>query len=44
MEFLQDEIAWAQGSYKYYTNQQRQPHPRYNIRDLVYVDARHFNL
>jgi hypothetical protein len=44
MEFLQDEIAWAQGSYEYYANQQRQPHPRYNVGDLVYVDARHFNL
>jgi hypothetical protein len=44
MEFLQDKIAWAQGSYEYYANQQCQPHPYYNIRDLVYVNTCHFNL
>ena len=40
--FLQDQLTWAQEEQAYWANKKRQPHPEYKVRDMVYVDARHF--
>ena len=41
--FLQDQLVWAQQEQTHWANQNRQPHPGYEVGDIVYVDARHFN-
>ena len=40
--FLQDQLVWAQKKQAHWANQNRQPHSRYKVRDMVYVDAKHF--
>ena len=42
VQFLQDQLVWAQEEQAYWANKQRQPHPELNLGDMVYVDARHF--
>ena len=41
--FLQDQLAWAQKEQAGWANQNRQPHPEYKVKNIVYVDARYFN-
>ena len=40
--FLQEQLLWSQEKQAHWANQNRQPHPEYKVRDMVYVDARHF--
>ena len=40
--FLQDQLVWAQQEQAHWANQNRQPHPGYEVDDMIYVDARHF--
>ena len=40
--FLQDQLVSAQQEQTHWANQNREPHPGYEVSDLVYVDARHF--
>lgn len=42
MDFLQDQLAWAQEEQARFANGDRQPHPEYKVGDEVYADARHF--
>ena len=42
VQFLQDQLVWAQEEQAHWANQNRQPHPEYRVGDMVYVDARHF--
>ena len=42
LSHLQDQLTWTQEEQAYWANQNRQPHPEYEVGDMVYVDARHF--
>ena len=42
ISYLQDQLTWSQQEQAHWANQNRQPHPEYKVRDIVYVDARHF--
>ena len=42
LSYLQNQLTWAQEEQAYWANKQRQPHPGYKVRDMVYVDAKHF--
>ena len=42
VQFLRDQLVWAQEEQAHWANQNRQPHPEYKVGDMVYVDARHF--
>ena len=42
VQFLQNQLVWAQEKQAHWADQNRQPHPEYKIGDMVYVDARHF--
>ena len=42
VSYLQDQLTWSQEEQAHWVNQNRQPHPEYNVGDIVYVDARHF--
>ena len=40
--FLQDQLTWSQQEQAHWVNQNCQPQPEHKVRDMVYVDARHF--
>ena len=42
LSYLKDQLTWSQQEQAHWANQNRQPHPEYSVRDMVYVDARHF--
>ena len=42
LSYLQDQLTWAQEEQTHWANQNCQPHPEYKVKDMVYVDARHF--
>ena len=41
--FLQEQLLWSQEEQARWANESRQPHSKYKVGDMVYVDARHFN-
>ena len=43
VSYLQDQLMWSQQEQAHWANQNCQPHPRYNVKDMVYVDARYFS-
>ena len=43
VQFLQDQLVWAQEEQAHWANQNCQPHPEYKVGDMVYVDARYFS-
>ena len=42
VQFLQNQLVWAQEKQAHWANQNYQLHPEYKVGDMVYVDARHF--
>ena len=42
VSYLQDQLTWSQQEQAHWANQNRQPHPEYEVGDMVYVNARHF--
>ena len=42
VSYLQDQLTWSQQEQAHWANQNCQPHPEYKVRDMVYVDAKHF--
>ena len=42
LSYLQDQLTWSQQEQAHWANQNHQPHPEYKVRDMIYVDARHF--
>ena len=42
VQFLRDQLVWAQEEQAHWANQNCQPHPEYKVEDMIYVDARHF--
>ena len=42
LSYLQDQLTWSQQEQAHWANQNCQPHPEYKVKDMVYVDARHF--
>ena len=43
VQFLQDQLAWAQEEQAHWANRNRQPHPEYKVGYMIYVDVRHFS-
>jgi hypothetical protein len=39
IEFIREEMTWAQALYSEYANQNRQPAPAYEVGDEVWLDA-----
>ena len=42
LSYLQDQLTWSQQKQACWANENCQPHPKYKVGDMVYVDTRHF--